>query len=148
MNEKKSKYGKYIVTELNQDVIEAPWAPKGLGAISPGKTGRVLWLDNQTVPGAFYVETVWIFPRKVSPHGGTQSHTHNYDEVLAFFGTNPDDPYDLGGEAEFYIDDEKHVITRSCLVFVPAGLKHSPLRFNRVDRPIFHYSIGPGKMYF
>jgi hypothetical protein len=33
------------------------------------------------------------------------------------------------------------------MVFVPKGLKHSPLTFNRVDRPVFHFTVGPGKMY-
>ena len=40
-----------------------------------------------------------------------------------------------------------HIITRTSLVFVPAGLQHSPLIFRRVDRPAFHYTTGPAKMY-
>ena len=27
----------------------------------------------------------------------------------AFFGTNPDDFYDLGGEVELWLGDEKHI---------------------------------------
>jgi mannose-6-phosphate isomerase-like protein (cupin superfamily) len=77
-----------------------------------------------------------------------QPHKHDYDEVLCFFGTNPEDFYDLGGEAEFWIEDEKHIITRSSIVFIPAGVQHCPLSFLRVDRPIFHFTGGPGKMYF
>lgn len=142
------KYGKYIVTELNKNIVEAPWSPS-LRQVAKGQTGRVLWLDNETVPGAFYVETVWIYPRKETPKKrGAQAHTHDYDEVLAFFSGNPDDPHNLGAEAEFWIEDEKHTIARSCLVFVPKGMKHAPLYFNRVDRPVFHFTLGYGKMYF
>ncbi len=141
-------YEKYIVTELNKNIVEAPWSPP-LGQVAKGETGRVLWLDNETVPGAFYVETVWIYPRKETPKKrGAQAHAHDYDEVLAFFSGDPDDPHNLGAEAEFWIEDEKHTITRSCLVFVPKGMKHAPLYFNRVDRPVFHFTLGHGKMYF
>jgi len=79
---------------------------------------------------------------------GTEPHTHDYDEVIAFIGTDLNDPYDLGAEVELWLDDEKHIINKSCLVYIPAGLKHCPLTFLRVDRPVFHYTTGPAKMYF
>jgi hypothetical protein len=82
--------------------------------------------------------------KAVSP----KAHAHDYDEVIAFFGTNPDDPYDLGAEVELWLDDEMQIITKTSLVFIPAGLKHSPLVFRRVDHPVFHYTTGPGKMYY
>ena len=72
----------------------------------------------------------------------------DFDEVIAFFGTDPDDIHDLCGEVELWLGDEKHIIDKSCMVFVPAGLNHCPLRFNRVDRPIFYFTAGPGSMYF
>ena len=119
------------------------------------KSGRVFFLDNDIMPGAFYMECVWVMPRPALPPrkpgekpAGTDAHTHDYDEVIAFIGTNHEDPYDLGAEVEFWMEDEMHIITRTSLVFVPAGLKHSPLIFRRVDRPGFHYTTGPGKMYF
>ena len=143
-----TKYGKYIVTELNKNIVEAPWSPP-MQPVAQGQTGRVLYLDDETVPGAFYVETVWIYPRKESSNKrGAQAHTHDYDEVLAFFSGLPDDPHHLGAEAEFWIEDEKYTITKSCLVFVPKGIQHAPLYFNRVERPVFHFTLGHGKMYF
>jgi mannose-6-phosphate isomerase-like protein (cupin superfamily) len=145
-----SKYGKYIVTELKRNIVEALWSPP-VSAAGKGKGGRLLFLDDEVVKGAFYLECVWIMPaakgeerRQVS----TQPHAHDYDEVICFFGTNPDDFYDLGGEAELWLGDEKHSIRKSCIVFIPAGLQHCPLSFLRVDRPIFHFTSGPGKMYF
>jgi hypothetical protein len=150
----KSKYGKYIITELKQPATEAPWSPP-ISAAAKGKGGRVLYLDGDVVPGAFYMECVWVLPR---PEGaapsaagrrvGTEPHTHDYDEVIAFFGTDLNDPHGLGAEVELWLGDEKHIITKSSLVFIPAGLKHCPLTFLRVDRPVFHFTTGPGKMYF
>jgi hypothetical protein len=149
-----SKYGKYIVTELKRKVVEAPWSPPASEA-GKGQSGRILFLDNEVVPGAFYVECVWIMPPQEGlsetenrPRGASvKPHTHDYDEVIAFFGTNPDDLHDLGGEVELWLGDEKHIITKTCMVFIPAGLQHCPLTFHRVDRPIFHFTTGTGKMY-
>jgi hypothetical protein len=30
---------------------------------------------------------------------------------------------------------------------VPTGMKHCPLVFKRVDRPIFHFTTGPSGLY-
>ena len=46
-----SKYGKYIITELKQNIVEAPWSPL-VSEVGPGKGGRMLFLDNEVVPGA------------------------------------------------------------------------------------------------
>ena len=150
-----SKYGKYIISELKQPKVEAAWSPPNLGGVSKGKGGRVLYLDSDVAPGAFYMECVWIMPRPagMAPGAstrrvGTEPHAHDYDEVIAFIGTDNNDPYNLGAEVELYLGDERHIITKTSLVFIPAGLKHCPLTFLRVDRPVFHYTTGPGKMYF
>ncbi len=143
-----SKYGKYIVTEMKHNIAEAPWTPP-VAVAEKGKSGRVLWLDNEVVPGSFYVETVWQYPRKAGDpsYPETAPHSHDFDEVLCFFGTNPDDPHDLGGEIEFWLEDEKHVLTKSCIIFIPKGLRHCPLIIRRVDRPIFEFTAGPGSLY-
>jgi hypothetical protein len=146
-----SKYGKYIVTELKQNIAKSPWAPPTpVQPVGKGRGGRLLFLDSEVVPEAFYVETAWSFPRKADepPRTVAQAHKHDYDEVLGMFGTNVDDPYDLCGEVEFWLDDEKHVLTKSCIIFIPKGLQHCPLIYRRVDRPIFNFTTGPGRMYF
>ena len=40
-----------------------------------------------------------------------------------------------------WLEDEEHIITKSTYVFVPAGMTHCPLVLNRVDKPIFHFTI-------
>lgn len=128
-----SKYGKYIVTELKTDFSEefnaeyAKWAT------------RVLWMDNKVVEGAFQMNISWYL-RPQTGQQPLQAHKHDPDEIIGFFGNNSEDPYDLGGEIEFWLEDEKHIITRSSLIFVPGGMKHCPLILRRVDRPIFHFS--------
>lgn len=146
-----SKYGKYIVTELKQNIAKSPWAPaKPIQRAGKGTGGRLLFLDSDVVPGSFYVEAAWSFPRKTSepPQSVAKPHKHEYDEVLAMFGTDMDDPYQLNGEVEFWLGDEKHILTKSCIIFIPKGLQHCPLIYHRVDKPIFNFTSHSGNMYF
>jgi hypothetical protein len=148
-----SEYGKYIITELKERINPAPWSSARISPIpraGKGSGGRLLWMDNEVIPGAFYVETAWTFPRKndESPKVPAASHKHDYDEVLCMCGTNFDDPYDLGGEVEFWLGGEKQTITKSCMIFIPKGMEHCPLIYKRVDRPIFNFTTGSARMYF
>ncbi|HTY81724.1 MAG TPA: hypothetical protein VMB24_02990 [Dehalococcoidales bacterium] len=70
-------------------------------------------------------------------------HTHNFDEFLAWYGGNPEDPEDFGGEVVFYLGPEleKHVFTSPTVVFLPNGFPHCPLEITRVDRPIIQLEI-------
>ena len=137
-----TKYGKYIITERKQKV-EAPWTPK----FKPDEIVPTLFLDSSIIKGAFYVESAWTLPGFAKESHG-EEHSHDYDEVLAFFGSNPEKPFDLYAEAEVHIGGEVHTVTKSCLIFVPKGVKHGPIDFKRIDRPIFHFSCGTGKIYF
>lgn len=132
-----AKYDKYFITKLMKPGLEMPTKD----------ATRFLWLDDEIIKGAFYMECVWFWPKETWPPGGVEAHTHDFDEIIAFFGTNPKDPYDLGGEVELWIEDEKHIMTKSFLTFVPAGMKHCPLKIHRVDRPIFHITTGQGAKY-
>jgi hypothetical protein len=137
-----TKYGKYIVTELKQKEA-APWDPK----ISLDEFVPALFLDDSVVKGAFYVECGWTLPPFARETRG-ETHTHDYDEVIAFLGSNTEDPHNLCAEAEVKIGDEIHTVTRSCLIFVPRGTPHGPIVFKRIDRPLFHFTCGMSKKYF
>jgi uncharacterized RmlC-like cupin family protein len=78
-------------------------------------------------------------------HGKT--HQHDYDEVIGFFGSNPENPHDLYAEAEVRLGDEVHTVTKSCLIFVPKGVPHGPIDFKKMERPIFHFTCGTSKKY-
>ena len=163
----KSRYGKYICTDLKQGVVMPGF--KGPQTIGQGYVDgyrrpleHVIWMDSDVVPGAVYAECTWIWPdtypgqrkrnfgktyeerRKNSP---IAAHTHPFIEVLTVFGTNFDDPTDLGGEVEFWLEDEMFMLDKSFLVYIPAGMKHCPLVTHRQRIPTFHYTIGPGHKY-
>jgi hypothetical protein len=147
-----SKFGKYIITERKLDSRDAT-LPPGVDPESVTNTRshrKIIGLDDYVLPGSMYTEVVWMWPGGSDVYPETaepQSHAHGHDEILGFFGTDFSDPYDLGGEIEFWIEDERFMLTKSCLIFVPKGTYHCPFVVHRVDRPIFHFSSGPGGAY-
>jgi hypothetical protein len=138
-----SKYSTYIITEL-ESRVEAPWTP----VFKPEELTTVLFLDSTIIKDAFYVETAWFWPPLAENGTRGQPHQHDYDEVLAFFGSDTNNPNNLGGELEFQINGENHTIMKSCLIFVPKSTLHGPPIFLKIDRPIFHFACGTGKNYF
>jgi hypothetical protein len=135
-----SKYGKYVVTDL---II--PEEKKKIAVDYAKYATRILWMDENVVEGAFHMNTAWYL--KAAATLEDRPHAHENDEIIGFFGNDPDNSHDLGGEIEIWLEDEKHIITKSALLFVPAGMKHCPLILKRVDRPIFHFTTVPHGRY-
>jgi len=136
-----SETSKYIVTELKM-----PEEKLRIDDYYRTYASRILWMDEDVVEGAFHMNTSW-FLRPIAKTIEDKPHVHDTDEIIGFFGSDPDDPYDLGGEVQIWLEDDKHVIDRTAMIFVPAGMKHCPLVLTRVDRPIFHFTIVTGGRY-
>jgi hypothetical protein len=147
-----SKYGKYIVTE---DLMP-PQPPEMIKAMADQeKEGRILdrtlllGIQDSIVPGCSLFagcEILWGLPGG-KPVSIEIPHSHDFDEIIGFGGTNRNHPRDLGGEIEFLIGGEKHVITKTCLIFVPKGVSHCPVTFNRIDTPIFMFEAANRAVY-
>jgi hypothetical protein len=140
---------KYFLTELIQSDMEAaPWNPV---PYDKKEAMRLIAMDGSIMKGAFYMETAWYWPgkwpEKRPRDSNVKEHAHPFDEAIAFIGTDPKDPYDLGGEVELWIDGKQNILNKSFIAFIPAGTKHCPLIINKVDKPIFHYTAGMGKDY-
>ena len=114
-----TKYGKYILGKPPQGRLR----------------DLIVRTDNEIAEGSqhFIAHRIspWYVPRTHSPH------IHRDAEVLAMLGTNPDDPWDLGAEVEIFMgpEMERHVITESSLVFIPAKFIHCPISYHNVKRP-------------
>lgn len=143
-------YGKYIL----QDIILPQYhtTPEAVKEYEDAGRRRILWMDAQSMPGSsLQTNSSWIvhadrelqLAREAAGTAGHRAfpHAHDCDELVAFIGTNPDEPSDLCGEIEFHIEGEKHILTKSSYIFLPAGVRHTPQYINRVDRPIFHFSL-------
>jgi hypothetical protein len=140
---------KYFVTELKDVVAGAPWSP----VYEDNEARRVISLDSEVIKDAFYMETAWFMPgdwpekTKDDPTKTIGAHTHDFDEAIAWVGTDPDDRYNLHGEIEFWIDGRQNFIDKSFIAFIPAGVEHGPINIRRIDRPMFHFTAGMGKKY-
>jgi hypothetical protein len=128
-----SEFDKYVIQEL-----KTPYSAEVNAEYAKNAT-RILWLDDKLIPGSsFQMSCSWFF--KPVPKG-PRVHTHEVPEILGFFGNDPEDPYNLHGEIELWLGDQKFIINKTAMVFVPAGLKHCPLIIKRADKPIFHFSV-------
>ncbi len=137
----KTKYGHLIVTELKMSPEK-----QAIDKDYRKYARRILWMDENVVPGAFHMNTAWFHTAAKALENVPHVH-QNDDEIIGFFGSNPDEPENLNAEVEIWIEDEMHLITKSAMLFIPAGLKHCPLILRRVDRPIFHFTVVTGKKY-
>ncbi len=137
------EFGKYIVQELKAPVMSPEFKE-----FYDTYARRTLWMDANVVPGAFQMNTSWyISASDVRPLFKHDEHVHDYDELIGFYGSDPNDPYDLGGVIEIGINGELHQITKSSMIFIPGGMKHLPLSIMELHRPIFHFSISMNPTY-
>ncbi len=136
-------HGKYIVTKPKENITVPKWG----GNLSAETSTRVMYLDSEVIPGAFYVECVWFWPTDKEDKASPEPHTHEFDEVLGFFGTDPNDLNDLGATIELYIDGERNVMNQTFLAYIPAGILHNPLNILEIHRPVFHFATNTGKKY-
>jgi hypothetical protein len=135
--------------------------------IFPWHRGKIavptLMFDKTIYPGAtLWVEIFHVYaagtgigiplmepppPMKVKMNGieatdrtKGEGHAHNFDELFLFFGTDPHDTLNLGGEVEFWLGEgdeaEKFVTSKPTAAWIPGGTVHNPTYFRRVDRPL------------
>ena len=134
------KYLKYFVFDDKKD-LELP--SYRLNTDSE-KIVRMTHVDADTVEGGtFYNEMMWILPGFGENYTGDnpnfkEEHTHEFGELMCFYGLNYDDIMDLGAEIEFTVDGETYTITESFTAFIPPGVKHGPLTIRNVTRQIAH----------
>ncbi len=131
-------YSQYYVERYERPDGTFPEAPEGFIKF-------LVYLDGKRLKGAPYAEAIWFCDTNDT---GPAPHSHDdFDEFIGFIGTDPDHPEELNAEVHFYVEDEKISITKSCLIYIPRGLTHSPIFVPRLDRPIFHFSGGNGGDY-
>lgn len=135
-------HSNYIVQELHDPHAGTPEFQEMYKRFSR----RILWIDGNVCPGSFQMNTAWY--HDVPDRDPVfQEHVHDDDEIIGFFGTDPDDPYALDAELTFSIDGEDYLIDRTTLIFVPGGLPHGRISIKRVGTPIFHFSVVTGHEY-
>jgi hypothetical protein len=148
----KRKYEKYIITK---DVALPPPPAAFLKRMEEQRKAgnytestHMFSLNDKVAKGAFYVDCVWMWDQKGTGGVYTEiSHTHDWDEVWVFAGTDKNNPRDLGAVLDFYLGDEQYIIDKSCIVFIPGGLSHGPCGMRKIDRPLLFITMGNGTSY-
>jgi hypothetical protein len=117
------KYDKYFLTEKN-------------GIIQPGMNKAVVYPIVKADMGLLGPDFGIGWHPITKPFKMIdESHKHDYGQVLAFIPGDITKMGELDAEIEFYLDGEKHIITRTTVVHIPGGMIHCPLYINRVGKP-------------
>jgi hypothetical protein len=76
-------------------------------------------------------------------------HAHDYDQILAFLGSNPLNLFEFDAEIEVSLGEEgeKQLIDTTSLVFIPKGLIHCPINFKRIGKPVIFMHICDAPQY-
>jgi mannose-6-phosphate isomerase-like protein (cupin superfamily) len=103
--------------------------------------------DNPVQGSNQFLEVVWIWNEGTAAiNPDRPPHSHEFDEIFIFLGTDRENPNDLGGEVEFWLgegeDTEKYLLDTSTCIFVPRGLVHLPMIFKKVTRPFLLVTVG------
>ena len=137
------KYGKYIIDDpkLVRDLAHHDFS-EVRGFTYPDE----VYMDDDLCPEAnHWLDIVWVWEKTV-PAELPGLHAHPFPEIVLLIGSNPRDLRDLGGEVSWGMgegdDAETFLLTHTTAIYVPPGLPHAPLVYNRVDRPILNIAIG------
>jgi hypothetical protein len=103
----------------------------------------LLGIHESILKGSFFAgcEWLWGLPGN-KPVSIEMPHTHDSDEIIGFAGSNRNYPRDLCGKIEFWMEDEKYTVTKTCLIFIPRGVRHCPIVLNRIDTPYLYVRGG------
>jgi hypothetical protein len=76
-----------------------------------------------------------------------EAHKHDFDQLILFFGGDPTNIGEFGGEVEMHLAGRKNVITYPAAIYIPAGVMHGPLDIRKVKKPFMFiditFSTGP-----
>lgn len=77
------------------------------------------------------------------PEETEKQHTHDYDQMIWFLSSDPNDMLNLGAELEIDLGSPciRHRIATPTAVCLPKGTVHFSPIVTKVDRPFFYFSI-------
>ncbi|HEX7474753.1 MAG TPA: hypothetical protein VF318_02215 [Dehalococcoidales bacterium] len=119
----RNKYGRYVKP--------IPFQDYGPGSFRQGAKldSRFFGLDVDIQFGTFWAAG------KIS-EGIDGTHTHDFNQVILWMGSDLNDMGSLNAEIEFCLGEEKekHIATTSSAIFLPQGFPHFPATITRMDR--------------
>ena len=129
---------KYVNRIITDTAVKAPSQITGV------KSTHLLKVDGKRLKDFLSVYCTWYWSAREDATV-QNARVSNVNQVIGFVGLNPEDPHDLTGEVTVWINGDKQVLNRSCLIFVPAGMSFGPVQINRLKGQIFYVSISPNE---
>jgi hypothetical protein len=137
-----TKYGKYFLRDNHQapkanDFVSLNSLPIFPEIASP----QTYFRGDVALPGATATIGWQVF---IAPVCWETPHTHKYDEFLIFLGAEPPDLCkSFDAEIDLWMGEEmeKHTITSTTVVFIPKGVKHAPLNFRAIKKPVLFHAL-------
>ncbi|MDR1822120.1 MAG: hypothetical protein LBQ91_06765 [Oscillospiraceae bacterium] len=114
-----------------------PEAPEGFLRL-------LLYSGSHRIPGAPYCELMWFLTKNDT---GPAPHTHEFPEIIGFFGSDAKAPDTLGANVRFYFGEEYAAIDKPALICIPAGINHAPIIVPEMNTPIIHFSASGAVSY-
>lgn len=119
---------------IRQMVAELPWK-------------WITRIDSDVMPGCNFYVAHWVLPHEEAlMEVGHPPHIHRDPEIIMVIGGDPENPEELGAEIEmcFGPEMEKHIINRTCLIYIPPYFIHCPWRPLRTWKPWIFVEINQG----
>jgi hypothetical protein len=133
----KNKYDKHF---FPNPLIKAD-TPGGIAI--PGVKHRIVMQGSKTGFGGL-MKNYWLrWTCYTEPVVMGEPHSHNFDEIMHFFGADASDISDFQAVVEFSMgkEQEVHTFTTPFIVYIPAGMVHSPINIKVVKKPIIFMNI-------
>jgi hypothetical protein len=93
------------------------------------------FVSSRQVPGArHHVRLGWIYGAP-DPNPHVFEHVHDKDQIVHYWGGNPNTPQALGGEIEFYIGGQPITFNTTTCLFIPKGTPHGPVTWKKFEFP-------------
>lgn len=126
--------------DYEQYVIRSPMREAGRGFKKGRQSPTMTYMSSTQINIAkYYIEFGWIWD-VVEPSIPAMVHK-KYDEIVLHIGGDPEHPEDLGGVMQFGMGDDLLTFDTSYAMYIPKGLKHGPLIWNKVEKPFIEMAI-------
>ena len=130
-----------ILSETKAKAVKPPATPKRTIRIT-----NILHMEDDMAKGSFYVNLNWQYEGYGEAPMGV--HDHEWPELIAMAGCDPEHPYDLGGTYSIDLGGETHYVNKSALICIPAHTMHCPWRFLEVKKPTLTLTASPSGLYY
>lgn len=127
----KKKYAQYLFSDFREE--------SNLPAVA---TPQAYFRGARQIPGANANFGWQLFVKPIFLE--REPHTHSADEYLIFLGGTPPDLFaNFDAEIDLFMgeEQEKYVITRPTIVFIPKDFPHTPLNFRIINKPVFFTAL-------